>query len=304
MYIDDILVTDSTEKEQLVILEKVMSRLGVRGIKLKRTKCKFMLPSVEYLGNHISGEGINPTKEKLSAIVDAPVQEDISQLKSFLGLVNNYTKFLPCPDTLAPLYKLVTKHQPWSWGADQAAAFQKAKFQLTSDVSRIHFDPLKKIALSCDASPYGIRAVLSHLQEDGSYRPIAYASRSLAPAVKNYSRIEKEGLAVVWGIKKFHQYLFGRQFVVYSDHKPLQFLFSETKPVQTMASTRKQRWAVRTNTKWCSEQGKNQGNADELSRLPLAETPKEVLTLGIQYSCCRPSLTLAQWLQLHLFDVG
>ena len=115
MYIDDILVADLTEKEHLVTLEKVMSRLGERGIKLNRTKCKFMLPSVEYLGYHISGEGISPTKERRRAIVDPPVPEDISQLKSFWGLVNYYAKFLPClADTLAPLYKLLTKHQPWS----------------------------------------------------------------------------------------------------------------------------------------------------------------------------------------------
>ncbi|KAL5516094.1 hypothetical protein EMCRGX_G001364 [Ephydatia muelleri] len=279
-----VIIADSTEKEHLVTLEKVMSRLGECGIKLKRTKCKFMLPSVEYLGYHISGEGISPTKEKRRAIVDAPVPEDISQLKSFWGLVNYYAKFLPClADTLAPLYKLLTKHQPWSWGADQAAAFQKAKFQLTSDVLLVHFDPSKKIALSCDASPYGIGVVLSHLQEDGSDRPIAYASRSLAPAEKNYSQIEKEGLAVVWGVKKFHQFLFGRQFVVYSDHKPLQFLFSETKPVPTMASSRIQRWALTLsayNYQMVFRPGKNQGNADGLSRLPLAEAPEEVPTPG------------------------
>ncbi|KAL5467316.1 hypothetical protein EMCRGX_G031528 [Ephydatia muelleri] len=267
VYIDNILVADSTEKEHLVTLEKVMSRLGECGIKLKRTK-----------------RGNQPTKEKCRAIVDAPVPEDISQLKSFWGLVNYYAKFLPClADTLAPLYKLLTKHQPWSWGADQAAAFQKAKFQLTSDVLLVHFDPSKKIALSCDASPYGIGVVLSHLQEDGSGRPIAYASRSLAPAEKNYSQIEKEGLAVVWGVKKFHQFLFGRQFVVYSDHKPLQFLFSETKPVPTMASSRIQRWALTLsayNYQMVFRPGKNQGNADGLSRLPLAEAPEEVPTPG------------------------
>ena len=198
--------------------------------------------------------------------------------------MNYYAKFLPClADTLAPLYKLLTKHQPWSWGADQAAAFQKAKFQLTSDVLLVHFDPSKKIALSCDASPYGIGVVLSHLQEDGSDRPIGYASRSLAPAEKNYSQIEKEGLAVVWGVKKFHQFLFGRQFVVYSDHKPLQFLFSETKPVPTMASSRIQRWALTLsayNYQMVFRPGKNQGNADGLSRLPLAEAPEEVPTPG------------------------
>ena len=112
-----------------------MSRLGESGIILMRTKCKFMPPSMEYLDCHISGEEISPTKEKRRAIVDVPVPEDISQLNSFLRLVNYYANCLPClADTLAPLYKLLTKHQPWSWGADQAAAFQKAKSQLTSDV--------------------------------------------------------------------------------------------------------------------------------------------------------------------------
>ncbi|KAL5496563.1 hypothetical protein EMCRGX_G012869 [Ephydatia muelleri] len=121
----------------------------------------------------------------------------------------------------------------------------------------------------------GIRKLLTG-QEDGSDRPIAYASRSLAPAEKNYSQIGKEGLAVVWSVKKFHQFLFGRQFVVYSDHKPLQFLFSETKPVPTMASSRIQRWALTLsayNYQMVFRPGKNQGNADGLSRLPLAGGP-------------------------------
>ena len=140
-----------------------------------------MLPSVEYLGHCISGDGIRPTEEKRQAIVNAPVPQDVSQLKSFLGLVNYYSTFLPClSDTLAPLYRLLAKHQKWCWGTEQAKAFHKAKSQLASDLLLVHFDPRNKIALSCDASPYGIGAVLSHIFEDGSERPIAYASHSLA----------------------------------------------------------------------------------------------------------------------------
>lgn len=177
------------------------------------------------------------------------------------------------------MYKLLAKHQPWHWGKEQAEAFQKAKAQLTPDVLLVHFDPAKKLALSCDASPYGIGAVLSHLDEDGLDRPIAYASRSLAPAERRYAQIEKEGLAVVWGVKKFHQFLFGREFVIFSDHKPLQFLFSEQRLVPVMASGRIQRWVLTLSAyKYRMEfrAGKKQGNADGLSRLPLKEFPRDV----------------------------
>ena len=107
--------------------------------------------------------------------------------------------------------------------------------------------------------------------------------RSLSPAEKNYSQIEKEGLAVEWGVKQFHQYLYGRQFVVYSDHKPLQFLFSETKPVPMMASSRIQRWALTLSVykyQMVFRAGKNLGNANGLSRLLLAEALEEVFTPG------------------------
>ena len=280
VYIDDILVADSSREEHMETLARVLSRLQQVGAKLKKEKCRFMMSSVEYLGFHISGEGIRPTHEKRQAILSAPAPCDVTQLKSFIGLVNYYSKFLPClADTLAPLYKLLAKHQPWHWGKEQADAFQKAKSQLSSDVLLVHFDPGRKLAISCDASPYGIGAVLSHVYEDGTDRPIAYASRSLAPAEKKYSQIEKEGLAVVWGVKKFHLFLYGREFVILSDHKPLQFLFNEQKPVPTMASGRIQRWALTLSAyKYHMEYraGKDQGNVDALSRLPVGEAPLEV----------------------------
>ena len=159
-----------------------------------------MLPEVEYLGHRISARGLQPTEEKIRAIVKAPPPQDVSQ---FLGLVNYYGKFLPNLSTLlAPLHLLLRQETKWFWGQEQEEAFRKSKGLLTSAPLLVHYDGNKKIVLSCDASPYGIGAVLSQVMEDDSEQPVAYASRSLLPAEKNYSRLDKEGLALIFGVKK------------------------------------------------------------------------------------------------------
>ena len=165
---------------------------------------------------------------------------DVSQLKSFLGLVNYYCKFLPnLSNTLAPLYRNLQKNAKWNWGSEEQKAFQTAtKESLTSDSVLVHFDPKRTVILACDASPYGIGAVLSHRMDDGTDQPIAFASRTLAAAEKKYSQIEKEGLAIIFGVKRFHQYLFCRQFTILSDHKPLKHLISESQATPTLASAR------------------------------------------------------------------
>ena len=279
VYLDDILVTGKTTAEHLRTLEDVLKKLESAGVKLKRGKCSFLLPSVEYLGHHISAEGLRPTKEKVRAIADAPAPQNVSQLRSFLGLVNYYGKFLPqLSSTLAPLYRLLEKKR-WSWGEAQMEAFRKTKTQLTSPCLLAHYDPEKDLILACDASPYGIGAVLTHRLEDGTERPVAFASRTLAPAEKKYAQLEKEGLAIVFGVKKFHDYLLGRKFVIHSDHKPLQHLFSESRPVPPLASARIQRWALTLGAydyTIAYKPGDQHANADSLSRLPLPESPAEI----------------------------
>ena len=280
VYIDDILITGKTDEEHLQNLDGVLKRFEEAGVRLRRDKCRFMLPSVEYLGHKISEKGLQPTDNKVLAIKEAPTPKDVSQLKSFLGLVNYYGKFLNnLSSTLSPLYRLLQAKTKWSWGSEQEESFRKVKSMLTSDCLLIHYDPDKELLLACDASPYGVGAVLSHKLEDGQEKPIAFASRSLAPAERKYSQLEKEGLAVVFGVKRFHQYIFGRHFTIHSDHKPLQHLFKESSTIPTMASARIQRWSLTLGAYDYSityKEGKYHANADSLSRLPLPKAPVNI----------------------------
>ena len=131
VYLDDILVTGPTTADHLRTLEAVLTRLEAAGLKLKREKCEFLLPSVKYLGHHISADGLRPTKSKVGAISDAPAPQNVSQLRSFLGLVNYYGKFLQhLSHTLAPLYRLLEKKTRWIWGQLHKEAFRKVKTEL------------------------------------------------------------------------------------------------------------------------------------------------------------------------------
>ena len=187
IYLDDILITGKSDEEHLATLDKVLSRLEEAGLRLKRSKCAFMLPSVEYLGHKISAKGLQPTGEKVRAVNEAPPPNNVSQLRSFLGLVNYYGKILPhLASTLKPLYSLLQKTKSFCWGPGQDKAFKEAKKLLTSQNLLAHFDATRELVLSCDASPYGLGAVLSHRALDGTDQPIAFASRTLSKAEQRY----------------------------------------------------------------------------------------------------------------------
>lgn len=287
--LDNVLVTGETEEEHLENLEKVFQRVAESGLRLKRSKCQLMKPSIQCLGHVVDEEGFHPVEAKVRAIRDAPEPSNVSELKSFLGMINFYGKFLPNLSTaLEPLHRLLRKDYTWRWGKDQSNAFQTAKDLLQSANVLVHYDPLKELVVSCDASPYGIGAVISHVMEDGVERPIAYASRTLAKAEKGYAQIDKEGLAVVFAVKKFHQFLYGRHFKIYTDHKPLLGLFDTHRAIPPMASSRIQRWALTLSAyeyDLIYRPGKENSNADALSRLPLPEeaisvpVPSEVVFL-------------------------
>ena len=280
VYLDDILITGRSQLEHLKNLEEVLKRLEEAGMHLKQEKCTFLMSEVEYLGHKICQESLHPTESKVRAVADAPEPKRVAELRSFLGLVNYYGKFLPnLTSTAAPLYTLLWKNASWVWGKAQKAAFMGVKELLQSAELLVHFDPEQQLILACDASSYGLGAVLSHRMQDGSERPIAFASRTLAPAEKKYSQLDKEALSIIFGVKRFHQYLYGRQFVIHSDHKPLMYIFDESKAVPLMASARIQRWALTLSAYTYTIQykaGRDHANADGLSRLPLGDAPTEV----------------------------
>ncbi len=193
VYIDDILITGKTEQEHLQNLEKVLSILEDEGFTLKEEKCEFLTDEVQYLGHIISAEGVRPAKAKTRAILDAPAPNNVSQLRSFLGMVNYYGKFMSNLSTkLAPLYQLLKKKANWQWGPTEMKTFEEVKKMLSEVPVLEHYDPEKPLTLATDASPYGVGAVLSHVMPDGSEKPIAYASRSLNEVEKRYSQIDKE----------------------------------------------------------------------------------------------------------------
>ena len=128
-----------------------------------------MQPSVEYLGHHISSDGLHPTPDKIRAISEAPAPTNVPQLHAFLGMVNYYATFLSRFSSLLPsLYRLLHKNARWSWGPEDDRAFQTAKSSLASSSVLTHYDPAKELFLNCDASPYGVGGVLSHRMADGS----------------------------------------------------------------------------------------------------------------------------------------
>ena len=271
VYLDDILVSGSDAKDHLNNLKALLKRLQDKGLRCKLEKCSFAQPSVEYLGHTLSHKGVGQG-HKVEAILHMPAPRNAAEVRSFLGSVQFYGKWIPNLSTRAePLFKLIRKDQPWSWGSKEQAAFQDLKDVLSSDVILAHFDPTIPIGIACDASSVGIGAVLFHRYPDGSERPIANASKTLTDTQRKYSQIQKEALAVIFALKKFHQFLYGRQFILVTDHKPLVAMFSPTKGTPALAANRLARWALTLSQYDYTieyRSTKDHGNADALSRLP------------------------------------
>ncbi|CAB0017172.1 unnamed protein product [Nesidiocoris tenuis] len=277
-YLDDVMVTGRSLEEHLDTLNTVLKRLEAEGIRVNPQKCKWLQRSVEYLGHIVDREGIHPTKAHVEAIRDMPAPKNLKELRSFIGTVNYYSRFVPQFQSIcAPLHRLNRKGSHWQWTQEHENTFSEIKNILSSDNTLVHYDPEKPLVLAADASETGVGAVLLHRYPNNDEKPIAYASRIYTASERNYASIDREALAIVFGIQKFSSYLLGKKFVLKSDHKPLIYLFGEDKQLPKVAANRLSRWAMFLSSFNYSMEfinGKDNVLADTLSRLPLSKEPK------------------------------
>ena len=182
VYLDDIQVCGFSASEHLSNLRRLLQRLSDKGLRCRLEYCLFAQPSVEYLGHLLSKKGVAKGK-KVNDVLRKPAPTNVSTLKSFLGTVQFYSKFLENLSTiLEPLYRLTKKGVSWSWGKEEQRAFDVVKEKFCNDTVLAHFDPTLPIGIACDASEVGIGAVLFHRYENGGERPIANASKTLTEA--------------------------------------------------------------------------------------------------------------------------
>jgi hypothetical protein len=271
VYLDDIIVASPNVKSHIQSLKSLFSRINSYGLRVRLDKCHFFQTKLKFLGQIVDASGIRPDPARNQALQELPEPHDISTLRSFLGVLNYYARFLKEIRSIrAPLDELLKKDVPWHWDSEQQQAFNKAKAALQTERMLAHYDPAKPIIVSADASQHGIGATIAHQLPDGSEPVIEHASRSLTPAERNYGQIEKEALALVWAVKKFHRMLLGRTFSLRTDHKPLLSIFGSKNGIPIYTASRLQRWALILanydfNLKYVSTNAT--GQADMLSRL-------------------------------------
>jgi len=267
--IDDILVYAPTKALHDFRLKKVRERLVLLNLTTKPGKEIICQESVKFWGVVLTGDGIQMDPDKVAAIKNCSRPEDIKALKSFLGMISYCSRFVKGQaDLTAPLRSLSRRSDAeFQWSTECDTAFEALKHQLCSPVTLAYYNPAKPTELIVDASPVGLGAILSQTEHNDTRVIIAYASKALSPAEMNYSQVEREAFAVVWGCKKFRFYLLGCKFICRTDNKALTFIFNGT---STTLSTRLSKFVLSSQgfdmtVKYCPGE---ENAADYLSRHP------------------------------------
>ena len=222
-YIDDVLIASTSEEDHKVHLRQVFQRLSEYGILINPSKCILGVSSLEFLGHHVSSEGIRPLSSKVDAVQQFPRPTTARQLREFVGLVNFYHRFVPqCAQILHPLNALLSAIRPAQqliWTEEATTAFNDIKQALAQATLLNQPKPSAPTCIISDASDIAVGAVLQQLIGD-VWCPISYFSKKLKPSETRYSTFDRELLAIYLAIKHFRHFIEGREFHVQTDHKP------------------------------------------------------------------------------------
>ena len=283
VYLDDVITFSKTFSEHLERLTDIFRRFRRANLKLKPKKCHLLKQRIEFLGHEVSADGISPMPSKVKAIKDFPRPTSVKTLQSFLGLANYYRKFYKQNFAILakPLYQLTEKpkRKDFTWRAEHETAFQALKNAIIEDITLAYPDFSKPFVVQTDAAQFGIGACLMQRQDDGSLRPISFASRTLSKREIQYSTIEKETAAILFACETFYPYLYGKHFTLQCDHKPITYL-----KVNQHKNPRLSRWLTKLQEfdfDIIHLSGAENVVADALSRAPLSAEPGEVPD-----SCC------------------
>jgi len=240
VYLDDILVFGNTEKEHDERLEALNKKLVEFNVKLNMEKSLIKSRQVKFLGHVLTEKGIQPNKDLIASIVNAPYPGNKTQLQSFIGSVQYYSKFIPnLADKLKVLTDLLQHQTKWKFTEVEENAIDTLKSTLTGELVLRPFSLSTLCQLQCDASPFGLGAVLQQNQH-----PVIYISRKLTPTEQNYSQTEREALSIVWAVKRLHKFLFGHHFEIITDHRALKFIFHPFNATSNVQAAKLQRWSI------------------------------------------------------------
>ena len=223
---DDILITgngatleEATADHDLKI-KRLFERCRAKQIKLNSSKIEFKKTSMPYIGHILTPDGVKADPAKVKAILEMKQPSDVAGVRRILGTVNYLAKFLPHLSQVSePLRQLTKKDHPFVWNEATDTAFSEIKKLITTPPVLKYYEPNEPLVLQCDASDHGLGAALIQ-----GGKPVAFASRALSQAEQKYAQIEKELLAIVYGVERFHQFTYGRPVTVESDHKPLEVI--------------------------------------------------------------------------------
>lgn len=222
---NDVLVFGRDQSEHDTRLTAVLERIEAAGATLNPEKCEFGKNKLKFLGHTVDEKGIQADPDKTSTVRDMAPPTNISDLRRFLGMVNQLRKFSAnLADLTQPLRELLSEKCTWGWGEAQEQAFANIKHEPTTLAL---YDPVAETRVSADASSYGLGAVLLQKSEAGR-RPVAYASRSMSETERRYAQIAKEALAITWACEKTSMYILGKRFSIETDYKPLVPLLGST----------------------------------------------------------------------------